>query len=67
MTDYISTAEAAKQSGYTENYIRRLVRQGKLRADKKGVMLWVDRDSLVAYMEMVKAMGGQRFNWRRKQ
>lgn len=67
MTEYISTAEASELAGYGETYIRRLVRQGKLKADKKGGQYWVDRDSLVAYLEMVKTMGSQRFNWRRKQ
>ena len=66
MTDYISTAEAAKIAGYTEDYMRRLARTKKVKADKKGGQYWVDRDSLVAYLEMVKTMGSQRFNWRRK-
>ncbi len=67
MTDYISTAEAAQMAGYTEDYVRRLARTQKVKSDKKGGQYWIDRDSLVAYMDMVKTMGSQRFNWRRKQ
>ena len=45
MTEYISTAEVAELTGYGETYIRRLVRQGELKADKKGNQYWVDRQS----------------------
>lgn len=66
-TEYISTAEAAEIAGYGETYIRRLVRQGKLKADKKGGQYWVDRASLLTYVEMMKRLGSQRFNGRRQQ
>lgn len=65
-TDYISAIEAAKISGYHDNYIRRLCTKGKLRAEKKGQMWWIDRASLAAYMAQVKAQGAQRFNWRKR-
>lgn len=66
ITEYISTAEAAELAGYGETYIRRLVRQGKLKADKKGGQYWVDRQSLLDYVSTVKRLGSQRFNWRRE-
>lgn len=66
-TDYVTTEEAARLSGYSETYIRQLVREKKVQADKKGGQYWIDRASLLQYLEAVKQMGGQRFNWRRKQ
>ena len=44
--DWITTREAAEISGYHVNYIRRLIRRGKIAAEKKGSMWWVDGDSL---------------------
>lgn len=65
LTEYISTAEAAEISGYTENYIRRLVRQHKVKAERKSGVYWIDKVSFDAYLESVKELGTQRFNWRR--
>ncbi len=67
MTDFISVHEAAKVSGYSENYVRDLAKKGKIRAEKKGNMFWVHSESLRAYMAAMKEAGTQRFNWRRKQ
>lgn len=37
---------AAELSGYHPEYIRRLPRQGKIGAEKKGRDWWIDRDAL---------------------
>ena len=64
MPDYITTEEAAEISGFHINYIRRLVRAGKVKADKKGVWL-IYRKDLDRYLQEMKALGSERFNWHR--
>jgi excisionase family DNA binding protein len=49
--DWLTVNEAAELSGYHENYIRRIVRAGKLEARKFGPVWQVYRDSLLAYLE----------------
>ena len=61
MPDWITTEEAAEQSGYHVNYIRRLMRQGKVTGRKAGLMWWIERDSLRDYLAKVKEAGSQRF------
>mgnify|MGYP001264832835 CR=1 FL=1 len=48
--DWISVEEASILSGYNPQYIRRLIRSQQLRAEKKGLMWWIDRDSLSALL-----------------
>jgi excisionase family DNA binding protein len=50
-TDWISTEEAAELSGYHPEHIRRLIRQGKIKASRKGAMFWVDRPSLLTFLK----------------
>lgn len=61
MPDWITTEEAAEISGYHVNYIRRLMRQGKLNGRKAGVW-WIDKASLRAYLELVEDLGPKRFD-----
>lgn len=61
LADYITTEEAAEQSGYHVNYIRRLMRQGKITGRKAGLMWWIERNSLRDYLAKVKEAGSQRF------
>ncbi len=65
MPDWISVEEAAQIAGYDQNYIRKLVRQGKIAGDLKGHMYWIDRASLQTYLDDMASLGNQRFNWRR--
>jgi len=58
--DWLSVDEAAKKSGYHPNYIRRLIRAGEIEAIKKGLMWWVDPDSLKAYIARMEAQDDQR-------
>ena len=48
--DWITTAEAAEVSGYNEEYIRRLIRKGKLPARRFGPMWQVSRSALLEYV-----------------
>lgn len=54
-TDWISTAEAAELTGYNLEYIRRLIRTGKIKATRKGHDFWIDRASLVEYLQTIRA------------
>lgn len=58
--DWVSVAEAAELSGYEPDYIRKLVRAGKIKA-RKVVTVWtVDRQSLLTYLDVVKRRGEKR-------
>jgi excisionase family DNA binding protein len=60
MADWIITTEASELSGYSEQYIRRLIRQKKLKAEKKGGRHWVDKQSLLDYMKAAKESDDKR-------
>lgn len=63
--EYVSVEEAAKATGYAPAYIRRLLRQEKIKAEKKGTMWWIDLDSLKKYKEEMDALGNEKyFQWR---
>jgi len=49
--DWLTTQEAAELSGYHEEYIRRMVRAGKLEARKFGPVWQVNRANLLTYLE----------------
>jgi excisionase family DNA binding protein len=72
MTDYITTDEAAKLTGYHREHIRRLIRRGKIRAQKfgttgkRGGVLLVSRASVLAYYRELQKAGGKRGPKRRK-
>mgnify|MGYP003380162440 CR=1 FL=1 len=61
LADWITAEEAAELSGYHVNYIRRLMRAHKVNGRKAGLMWWVDRDSMRAYLEKAEALGTRRF------
>ncbi len=52
--DWISTTEATELSGYHPEYIRQLIRQGEIQANRKGTMYWIDRGSLLSYLQKAK-------------
>jgi excisionase family DNA binding protein len=51
MADWISVSEAAEITGYHPEHLRRLIRQGKLQAVRKGTMFWLDRSELSNFMQ----------------
>ncbi len=53
-TDWITTTEAANLSGYHPEHIRRLIRQGKIKAEFKGTMFWVDRRAFEAFLQKTR-------------
>jgi excisionase family DNA binding protein len=54
LPDYISSEEAAEALGFHVNYIRRMARNGKLRADKKAGIWWIYRDALQEYQKAIE-------------
>ncbi len=54
MSDWITTEEAVELSGYNLEYMRRLIRNKKIEAEKKGGQYWVKRASLLEYIESSK-------------
>ena len=65
MTDYLTTREAAELVGLGENYVRDLAREGRIVAIRKSNRYWIDKDSILAYVQQMKELGSQKFNWRR--
>jgi hypothetical protein len=60
MAEWISVSEAAQLSGYDADYIRKLIRSGKVKA-RKIITVWqVDRVSLVTYVRKSEKLGGKR-------
>jgi excisionase family DNA binding protein len=52
---WLTINEAAKLSGYHPEYVRRLLRQGKIRGKKFSIVWMVDHKSLLEYMESQKS------------
>lgn len=63
--EYVSVEEAAEMTGYAPAYIRQLLRQKKIRAEKKGTMWWVNVESLQTYKQEMDSLGTDKyFQWR---
>jgi len=60
LPEWITTQEAAKLSGYHIEYLRNLIRMGRVYAEKKGRDWWIDRDRFRAFVEDQKASGDPR-------
>ena len=58
-TNWISTDEAAELSGYHTDYIRQLVRRSKIKANRKGTMYWIDRESFLDFLNKEKKAQSQ--------
>lgn len=63
--EYVSVDEAADITGYAPAYIRRLLRESKIKAEKKGTMWWVELESLKEYKRQMDSLGSEKFSpWR---
>ncbi len=60
MADWITTNEAAELSGYSPYHLRELIANGKIKAQKFGILWQVSRASLLAYMRQAEKMGEKR-------
>lgn len=57
---WMSTEEAADYSGYDIEHVRRLIRQGKVDAVKKGRTWWISVNSFTNYVEAMRASEDRR-------
>lgn len=58
--DWLTVNEAAKESGYDPEHIRRLIRQGEIKAQKISIVWLVDRKSLSVYLKKAQTWGKKR-------
>ena len=49
--EWLTVNEAADISGYHPDYIRQLIRKGKVNAKKFSIVWMVDKDSLLTYVK----------------
>jgi len=49
--EWLTVNDAAKLSGYHPDYVRQLIRAGKVKAKKFSIVWMVDKDSLLRYIE----------------
>ena len=59
--EWLTTEQAAELSGYHENYIRRIVRAGKVKAKKFGPTWQISRESMLQYMEAASKSSDKRW------
>jgi excisionase family DNA binding protein len=60
MERWITTQQAAELSGYHANYIRKLIRTGRIKARRYSTLWQVDRASLLAYIRNAEKQGNKR-------
>jgi len=60
MSDWITTTEAIRLTGYNAEYIRRLVRSKKIEAQKFGTLWQIDRKSLFSYLRTSRRSADKR-------
>ncbi len=58
--EWITVNEAARISGYNEEHITRLIREGKINAKKFSIVWQVNRNSLEAYLSKTEKLGNKR-------
>jgi len=61
LNNHISVQVAASYSGYSTQYLRRLLRTGKLEGIKVGQVWLVDKAALDLYIEQAQDATDQRF------
>jgi excisionase family DNA binding protein len=60
MDKYISTSQAAELAGLTADYIRDLCRDNRVKSQKFGHVVMVDKDSLLKHVANVREWREQR-------
>jgi len=58
--DWLTVRDAAQLAGYHPKHLLRLIRAGKIKAEKFSIVWRVDRRSLLTYLKEVKKFGGKR-------
>lgn len=60
MADWITTEEASQLTGYSIAHLLLLLRQKKIKAEKKGGQYWVDRGNLLEYVRQAAEVNDKR-------
>lgn len=60
--EYVSVDEGSNITGYSVQYIRRLIRKHRIEATKKGGMYWVNLESLKTYKAEMDTLGKDKFS-----
>lgn len=60
LTDWLSTQEAVKLSGYHPDHIRRLIRSGEVIARKWGNAWMINQESFLQYLHKMETQGERR-------
>lgn len=58
--DWITTREAAELSGYHPEYLRELIRTGRVNGRKFGIVWQIDKQSLLNYLKSSAESGDRR-------
>jgi excisionase family DNA binding protein len=61
LNNHISVKVAARYSGYSQQYLRRMMRHGKLPAVKVGQLWLIDKGCFDTYLEYAKVTRDERF------
>ena len=60
MSDWITTAESVELTGYHIDYIRKLIKAGRVKGQKWGQQWQVSRSSLLAHVAKSEKLGAKR-------
>jgi len=61
LPEWISVEEAAQVSGYSLEYVRQMIRAGRIEAKKKGGReWWIDGEKFKSYLQEMMAMDDRR-------
>jgi len=65
-SDWLTVKEAANLSGYNAEYLRRLIRNQKIKFRKISFIYQVNRESLLKYLRDAKNITDKRYTPKRK-
>ncbi len=66
-TEWITVTQAAEISGYNAEYLRRLMRNKKIKFRKFSFIYQVNRESLLNYLKEAEKITDKRYTPKRKQ
>lgn len=64
--EWLTVKEASKISGYNAEYLRRLMRENKIKYRKFSFLYQVDKKSLEDYLEQAESMADKRYTPKEK-
>ena len=65
-TEWITTKEAAELTGYSAVTLRQFAREGRIKGYKWGRDWFLEKDSVLAYVEEMKRLGPAKHDPRRQ-